>query len=50
MTDGHTDIILCGFYVFFSFRLYDSLVKLKEEEEKNLEGSASVIFFMKSCK
>ena len=32
------------------FRLYESLVKLKEEQEKNLEGSASVIFFQKSCK
>ena len=24
-------------------------MKLKEEQEKNLEGSASVIFFQKSC-
>ena len=30
-------------------RLYEGLVKLKEEQEKNLEGSASVIFFQKSC-
>ena len=31
-------------------RIYDSLVKLQEQQEKNLEGSASVIFFQKSCK
>merc|ERR1711915_482449 len=30
-------------------RIYDSLVKLQEQQEKNLEGSASVIFFQKSC-
>merc|ERR1719347_742959 len=30
-------------------RIYDGLVKLQEQQEKNLEGSASVIFFQKSC-
>merc|ERR1719347_1746997 len=30
-------------------KIYDSLVKLQEAQEKNLEGSASVIFFQKSC-
>eukprot|EP00092_Neocalanus_flemingeri_P017139 GFUD01018536.1.p1 GENE.GFUD01018536.1~~GFUD01018536.1.p1 ORF type:complete len:428 (+),score=136.20 GFUD01018536.1:157-1440(+) len=30
-------------------KIYDSLVKLQEQQEKNLEGSASVIFFQKSC-
>ena len=30
-------------------RTYDSLVRLQEQQEKNLEGSASVIFFQKSC-
>ena len=30
-------------------RTYDSLVKLQEQMEKKLEGSASVIFFQKSC-
>ena len=31
-------------------RLYDGLVRVQEQQEKNLEGSASVIFFQKSCK
>ena len=31
-------------------KFYDGLVKLQEQQEKNLEGSASVIFFQKSCK
>ena len=31
-------------------RIYDGLVKLQEQQEKNLEGSASVIFFQKSFK
>ena len=30
-------------------KIYDGLVKLQEAQEKNLEGSASVIFFGKSC-
>jgi len=30
-------------------KIYDGLVKLQEQQEKNLEGSASVIFFQKSC-
>ena len=30
-------------------RNYDSLVKLQEQMEKKLEGSASVIYFQKSC-
>ncbi len=31
-------------------RLYEGLVRVQEQQEKNLEGSASVIFFQKSCK
>ena len=31
-------------------KIYDGLVKLQEQQEKNLEGSASIIFFHKSCK
>ena len=31
-------------------KIYDGLVKLQEQQEKNLEGSVSVIFFLKSCK
>ena len=31
-------------------KIYDGLVKLQEQQEKNLEGSVSVIFFQKSCK
>jgi uncharacterized protein YukE len=31
-------------------KIYGGLVKLQEQQEKNLEGSASVIFFQKSCK
>ena len=31
-------------------RNYDSLVRLQEQMEKKLEGSASVIYFQKSCK
>jgi hypothetical protein len=31
-------------------RLYEGLVRVQEQQEKNLEGSASVIFFQKSCR
>ena len=31
-------------------RLYEALLRVQEQQEKNLEGSASVIFFQKSCK
>ena len=30
-------------------RNYDGLVRLQEQLEKKLEGSASVIYFQKSC-
>ena len=30
-------------------RIYDSLVRMQEQMEKKLEGSASVIYFQKSC-
>ena len=45
----YLSIYLFIYLSIYLSRLYDSLVRMKGSVEKNLEGSASVIFFQKSC-